>query len=287
LFRSSVISLLLFVALISTARADSLADALDAHKRGDEKRAVELLVPLAEGGDVTAMNTLSHIYWWGEGVRSDHAEALKWTRRSAARGSSVGQNDLAIHFASGDGVAKDLAIAAALFKLSADQGEAYALGSLSSMYLMGRGVPLDREKGIELLRAAAAQGYYKAQRVLGVFAWQGSNGISKDVGEAIKLLELAAEQRDVEAQMMLSFLYVDDREGTTDLSRAAMWLAIAAKVGCAHAAGMGSALSGHMPAAEYQSAIERALEWDRGHPVDPHRHGELPDICFIGPREGV
>ena len=199
----------------------------------------------------------------------------------------MGQNDLAGHYQSGDGVAKDVEVAAALMKMAADQGATFAQVSVGAMYLSGRGMPIDYEAGIDLIRAAASQGYYKAQRLLGVMSWQGTYGIPQNAVEAVRFFELAAEQRDVESQVLLAFLYVDDMAGTTNLPRALTWLSVAAKAGCVHAAGMAAALLDDLPSDQYGAAVEDAAEWDKAHPVDRHRHGGLPDICFIGPREGV
>ena len=287
MFRSFALSIVLLFALMPSARADALADALAAHERGDDKVAIEMLVPLAEAGDVTAMDTLSHIYWWGDGVTPDHAEALQWTRRSSDRGSARGLHDLALHHMKGDGVTQDFAVAAELYTLAADQGEPRSQTSLGLMKLNGIGVPVDVEAGIDLIRKAVAQGYDGAQQKLGVMAWKGIH-VEQDTVEAVRLLELAAEQRDTLSQLALGMIYQDEGLGAADLPRAAMWFALAAKGGCEAAIVLGIRLRGLISAGQYQTAIEAANKWERQHPRARHNHpGDLPSWCFVGENENA
>ncbi|MEO6395341.1 MAG: tetratricopeptide repeat protein [Devosia sp.] len=260
--------------------AGSLSEALEAHNRGDEQLALELLLPLAESGEIKAMDTLSHIYWWGDGVPPDHTEALKWSRRSAALGSSAGQHDLAIHYLNGDVVKKDAEMGASLYKMAAEQGDAHAKAGLGSLYLKGTGVPEDFDQGMALIRAAAEQGYYRAQSSLGVFLHNGAYGLPKDDLEAIRWLELAAEQGDVGSQFVVGLLYAGEAPQAVNIAKAAEWLAIAARAGCLQAANFGLLSVSMLPAGEAEFIAQRVDEWIRLHPRDIHRHTGPPPYCY-------
>ncbi len=50
------------------------------------------------------------------------------------------------------------------------------------------------------------------------------DGVKKDIREALKWFELAAEQNDYEAQYILGELYADESNDFCDLLLAVMWL---------------------------------------------------------------
>jgi uncharacterized protein len=74
------------IAVVNTASAGSLEDAIAAHDRGDYATAMRLLRPLAELGNAHAQNELGVMYAEGRGVQQDYAEAVKWYRKSAEQG---------------------------------------------------------------------------------------------------------------------------------------------------------------------------------------------------------
>jgi hypothetical protein len=62
------------------------------------------------------------MYLNGNGVRQDHAEALKWFRKAADQGLAVAQNNLGLMYAQGQGVPRDYVQAHMWFNLAASQG---------------------------------------------------------------------------------------------------------------------------------------------------------------------
>ena len=83
------------------------------------------------------------MYYIGEGVPQDYAEAVKWYRLAADQGEASAQSDLGFMYAYGTGVPQDYAEAVKWYRLAAAQGEADAQYNLGLMYCKGQGVPQD------------------------------------------------------------------------------------------------------------------------------------------------
>jgi len=84
------------------------------------------------------------MYFNGQGVPQDYAEAMKWVRKAADQGLAIAQSKLGNMYAAGQGVSQDYAEAAKWYRKAADQGIAPAQGILGAMYFKGQGVPQDR-----------------------------------------------------------------------------------------------------------------------------------------------
>lgn len=85
---------------------------------------------------------------------------------------------------------------------AAEGGDAEAQRILGAMYINGAGVSKDIGEGLRLLRLAAEQGEAVAQNNLGVMYLNGV-GVSKDYGEAVRWFRLAAEQGNAGALFFL------------------------------------------------------------------------------------
>ena len=77
------------------------------------------------------------------------------------------QYNLGIMYYNGQGVPQDYAEAVKWYRLAADQGDAYAQYNLGVMYDNGEGVPQDYKEAVKWYRLAAEQGHAKAQYNLG------------------------------------------------------------------------------------------------------------------------
>ena len=71
--------------LAATAWGD-YDDGWVAHERGDYETAFEEFLPLAEQGDAWPQILLGAMYYFGEGVEKDYAEAMKWYLLAAEQG---------------------------------------------------------------------------------------------------------------------------------------------------------------------------------------------------------
>jgi uncharacterized protein len=86
----------------------------------------------AEQGDAAAQFRLGLMYFLGQGVPLDHAEAWNWFRLAAEQGDVNAQAQLGTRYALGLGVTMDLVQAHMWFDLAAAGGEA------KSSYLRSR-----------------------------------------------------------------------------------------------------------------------------------------------------
>ncbi|MEE8272391.1 MAG: caspase family protein, partial [Alphaproteobacteria bacterium] len=143
------------------------------------------LIERAEQDDREAQVDLAFRFETGDGVGQDDAEAARWYRVAAQRGSPVAQDSLGDMYALGRGVAVDhaearrwwalfedhdaagLAEAAAWYRTRAEQGDVRAQNKIGIMHRDGRGVPQDDPEAVRWSRLAAEQGYGAAQVNLG------------------------------------------------------------------------------------------------------------------------
>jgi hypothetical protein len=102
----------------SVIKADTLEEGMAEHYRGNHARALELLHPIAEKGNVKAQGLLGQIYLRGEGVR-DYQQALKWCRLAANQGDVNAQANLGLMYGRGKGVDPDYHEAVKWYRLAA------------------------------------------------------------------------------------------------------------------------------------------------------------------------
>ena len=124
MFRYLLICLMLFTGSAHTAADDDF----DAVKKA------------AEQGQTDAQGTLDVMYYRGEGVPKDDAEAVRWFRQAAEQGHAVAQGTLGAMYANGYGVPEDDAEAVRWYSRAAEQGDADAQFMLGIMYDRGDGV---------------------------------------------------------------------------------------------------------------------------------------------------
>ena len=111
----------------------------------DDRR--KLLVK-AQRGDAGSQMWLATAYeqgWFGE---TNISEALKWYKKSAAKGNPDAQNELGRMYADGEGQNQDYTEAAKWYRKAAEHvpdfgGAGQGRNNLGLLYLEGRGVPKD------------------------------------------------------------------------------------------------------------------------------------------------
>jgi TPR repeat protein len=146
----------LLLAAYGQAVAGAFEDATAAYKRGDYTKAVELIRPLAEHGDVRAQFNLATIYYNGQGARQDLPEAAKWFRMAAEQGDMQSQRYLGFMYASGKGLARDDREAITWYGRAAEQGDADAQVNLGVMYSASRGTSQNYVQAHKWFSLAAA-----------------------------------------------------------------------------------------------------------------------------------
>jgi TPR repeat protein len=101
-------------------RAD-FKDGMAAYRRGDFERALREWRPLADAGGVEAQFNLGLLYYHGQGVAADPAQAHAWYLEAAQGGYARAQYRVAEMYENGDGVRKDLIQAYSWFRIAGQQ----------------------------------------------------------------------------------------------------------------------------------------------------------------------
>ncbi|TDI73564.1 MAG: sel1 repeat family protein, partial [Betaproteobacteria bacterium] len=100
-FIASILSL-----CCSVGRAGDLEDGIEAHYKGNDAQALELLRPLAQEGDAAAQFFLGRIFV-KTGSVPNYQEAVRWYRLAAEQRVAAAQYSLGRMYAAGKGVAQD------------------------------------------------------------------------------------------------------------------------------------------------------------------------------------
>jgi TPR repeat protein len=110
----------------------------------------------AKQGVAYAQYNLGLIYFKGEGVPKNDAEAVKWFRKAADQGHATAQFNQGLMYASGiGGVPENDAEAVKWFRKAADQGHAKAQFNLGVRYGNVRGIPKNYAEAVKWFRKAA------------------------------------------------------------------------------------------------------------------------------------
>jgi TPR repeat protein len=168
-----------------------LGRAYDAKK--EFPRAREFFLKAAEGHFALAQVNLGSLYFNGQGVARDYAEAARWDRLAADQGLAPAQANLGAMYLKGQGVAEDDAEGVKLLTQAAAQGFAPAQNTLGTIYASGQVAAQDFTKALQFYRSAAEQGYAPAQANLGAMYANG-RGVARSYSEAMKWYRLAADQ---------------------------------------------------------------------------------------------
>jgi len=126
------------------SRGSELQRAAAAYKEGDYDTALQIFIPLAEKGDMTAQFNLAKMYCKGRGIPKDYKTAVKWFTLSAEQGNAKAQYHLGVAHSFGLGVVPDYKIALKWFNRSAEQGNTFSQYHLSRLFYLGNGVPEDK-----------------------------------------------------------------------------------------------------------------------------------------------
>ena len=146
---TTVLGLLALVAACAgSARADAVADGLNAVTRGDYAAARAIWMTVAEPGkgqpgDARAQYFMGVIYEQGNGVPQDISAATHWFGLSAAQGDKHAQNNLGEIYYHGRGVPVDLKRALGYFEQAAGQGDAEGEFALGLMLARGEALPVN------------------------------------------------------------------------------------------------------------------------------------------------
>jgi TPR repeat protein len=206
--------------------AELLSKASLAAQRGSFEEAFRIWEPPARSGNAEAQHNLGIMYYFGEGLRKDHAKALMWRKKAADQGHAAAQLDIGVMYSNGEGVRRDDKVATSWYMKSAMKGNARAQFNLGSNYETGAGVQLDKGEALKWYLKAAEQNDADAQ--LAAARLYGDQASSRyDPSLAKQMYGLAALNNKPEAQLALGVMYSKGRGVTIDPVRAAMWFKIA------------------------------------------------------------
>ena len=159
-------------------------------------------------------------------------DTIRLLEAAADRGEVIAQATLGrIVYYLGVGAPVNAEKAVRYLKLAAAQGDAGSMDDLGELYLGGsNGVTQDTTEGLRLVKASADGGFPRAQYVYGLLLLQGQM-VAKNEAEGLKYMRRAAESGHADAQ----FLYADCLyfgTGTTkNVREAALWYQKAAAQG--------------------------------------------------------
>ena len=179
------------------AFADPLADAYAAEARGDFAAALPLYRSLAERGNISAQNRLGYLYEIGAGVDRDWLKAAEWYSKAAEAGDEsagaalgfIGRNWIRVN-STGNRVIYELV------ERAAKMGNARAQFSLGLMNYRIGDLSFDQTTGnlneaLIWYRRAADQGDVDSEIVLAL-AYAKGIGVQQDDVEAYKWYDIAA-----------------------------------------------------------------------------------------------
>lgn len=200
----SFFTLLALILASPLARADFEADLADTGKT-DNITALSELRARATGGDADSQLNMGGLFFKGQAVEQDYAEAAKWFLLSARQGNAQAQFNLGMMYDTGQGVMPDHAQAVQWYRLAAMQGLASAQLNLGMAYAEGQGILQNETEAVKWFRLAAVQGEAQAQFNLGVMYAKGQ-WVTPDLVESYHWTRLAAAQGHEMAKALIKDL---------------------------------------------------------------------------------
>jgi TPR repeat protein len=199
-------------------------------------------------GNVDAMFNLGDLYYRGQGIGQDDGQAANWFGAAAKKGDARAQRMLGFLYSKGRGVEQDNVLACMFYNLAAAGGDDSAQPGLSDVatvlsptqiavaqvlahhWRTGNSLPSVHFAGEE---------DNSAQALLGKLLYEGIDGVTQDVPEAMRWLRMAAEQGNANAQYLMGDAYQGFKAAyggpERDDAQAALWYRRAAEQGIAAA----------------------------------------------------
>jgi len=158
---------LLYLMLFTATNADEVT--MGAHELAETRLLAEWV------GVPEKQFILGNVYYKGEGVPQDYAEAARWYRLAADQGLAESQHMLGVMYDRGDGMPQDFSKAIKWYREAAKQGFAPAQYDLGSQYATGEGVPQNFSEAYVWFSLAASAGLEMARTDRDTYAGKLSN----------------------------------------------------------------------------------------------------------------
>jgi TPR repeat protein len=169
--KGRTLATLISILLTSGLHAD-YEDGVTAAQNGDFDTALrEFTVAAAEGLDLAQYN-LAILYFTGQGVEQNHAEALRWTLAAAEQGHLNAQFNLGALYYTGTGTAVNLEEALRWYTIAAQSQHSGAQYNLATMYELGEGTAVDLVEAHFWASAAQYNEFADAPALLGRLSTQ-------------------------------------------------------------------------------------------------------------------
>ena len=181
------------------------------------------LIAQAEGGDVSAMNQVAHVYSDNADFK-DSEKAFIWYKKSAELGNVNSMSNLGGWcYLQGNGTEKNIPLADEWLKKAAENGWqwAWAFNEIANIFANDSNYK-DFSKAFYWYKKSAETGDVLGMSNLGGWCYLWGNGVEKNIPLAIELLEKAAKQDNVWSMNKLTYIY-GEVEGHIDLEKAMKW----------------------------------------------------------------
>ena len=147
-----------------------LDDALKAIEAGNNPKAVETLIRLANDGNPAAQFRLGSLYYHGHSVTEDELMAIHWWKKAATTGNAEAMYQIGHAYLFGSSAGRSVADpdkeAALWYFQAASAGHAEAAYALGLLFLAGKGVIENRIEAIRWFRTAADRGHVEARKAV-------------------------------------------------------------------------------------------------------------------------
>ena len=193
----------------------------------DEAAAQSWFEKSAQRGNQNAQYQLAKLILGNSAAAPEEiTQAVKWLTHAAEDGSQYAQYALGKLYRDGGPIESDRVQAVIWFSEAAGQGHEYAMYALGKLDLeVGRA-----EAAFHWFRKASERGNQFAQYQLGKLMLS-SEGVPKDVDEALRWFAASANQGNQYAQYLLGKLYLLGKDIPQDREAAVRWFTLAAKQG--------------------------------------------------------
>ena len=151
--------LIAFLALIFSATCTGAPkdDAHAAMQRGEYQKALEILLPIAEAGDVDALGNVGNMYAFGQGTEKDIDKAHSYWLRASDKHLGTAMGNIAVLYVTGQGqIKKDISQAAVWYKRAAEHRHWQSMITLSSLYMLGQGIEQNKIQALAWAGLAAS-----------------------------------------------------------------------------------------------------------------------------------